>query len=237
MTLSNLLIVQLFAHILSDFYLQTEKWATAKEEKHFASPYLYFHAAITFLVAWALSLSLEFAPFAAGLAIVHLGIDGAKAKLKGVISKADLFFLDQLLHIIVIIATVYLFDKYTKSHWSMLNSFNANTLLAILGFAIVARPANFAIREILSASDIKFQDAETGDLPKAGRLIGSLERLLTLLLILADQFASVGFIIASKSILRYKEANSSKTEYVLVGSLLSFGLAIAVGITIFTLKQ
>jgi hypothetical protein len=46
------------------------------------------------------------------------------------------------------------------------------------------------------------------------------------------QYEAVGFIIAAKSILRYEGVKTSKTEYVLIGSLLSFGIAIITGITI-----
>ena len=36
---------------------------------------------------------------------------------------------------------------------------------------------------------------------------------------------AVGFLIAAKSILRYKDTDNLKTEYVLIGTLLSFGTA------------
>ena len=46
----------------------------------------------------------------------------------------------------------------------------------------------------------------------------------------------MGFLIAAKSILRFKDDNTVKTEYVLVGTMLSFGLAIALGIIINLIK-
>ena len=65
----------------------------------------------------------------------------------------------------------------------------------------------------------------------AGRIIGSLERVISFILIAFNQFAAVGFIIAAKSILRFRDLDTAKTEYVLIGSLLSFGIAILFGIT------
>jgi hypothetical protein len=49
-------------------------------------------------------------------------------------------------------------------------------------------------------------------------------------LIAVNQFAAVGFIIAAKSILRFRDTDIAKTEYLLIGSLLSFGIAILLGI-------
>jgi hypothetical protein len=48
--------------------------------------------------------------------------------------------------------------------------------------------------------------------------------------ILINQFEAVGFLIAAKSILRFRKDSVYKTEYVLIGTLLSFGIAVAFGI-------
>ncbi|EMY3554751.1 DUF3307 domain-containing protein, partial [Flavobacterium psychrophilum] len=42
----------------------------------------------------------------------------------------------------------------------------------------------------------------------------------------------VEFLIAAKSILRYKDTNTIKTEYVLIGTMLSFGIAMMIGLLI-----
>ena len=42
-------------------------------------------------------------------------------------------------------------------------------------------------------------------LPKGGQLIGRLERLMILMLLLADQPDGIGLLIAAKSILRFNE--------------------------------
>lgn len=68
------------------------------------------------------------------------------------------------------------------------------------------------------------QEEEVKGLPNAGKLIGIVERLLAFALILSGQNSAVGLIIAAKSILRFR--NTEHSEYVLVGSLLSFGIAI-----------
>ena len=81
----------------------------------------------------------------------------------------------------------------------------------------------------MEANDILPMNENT--LLKAGKIIGSLERVISFTLIAFNQFAAVGFIIATKSILRFRDLDTAKTEYVLIGSLLSFGIAILFGIT------
>ena len=74
---------------------------------------------------------------------------------------------------------------------------------------------------------IYLQQKDDG-LPNAGKLIGIMERFLVLSLILVGQFSAVGLIITAKSILRFK--STQKNEYVLVGTLLSSGIAVIIGI-------
>ena len=42
----------------------------------------------------------------------------------------------------------------------------------------------------------------------------------------------IGFLIASKSILKYKYVDAVKTEYVLIETMLSFGIAMLLGLLI-----
>ena len=52
--------------------------------------------------------------------------------------------------------------------------------------------------------------------------------LLIFLFIFIGQPAGIGFLVAAKSILRFEEARQQKlAEYVLIGTLLSFSLAVA----------
>ncbi len=67
---------------------------------------------------------------------------------------------------------------------------------------------------------------------KGGRLIGPVERLLIAALTLAGAMPIVAGLIAAKGIVRYPEISSdgaggSKAEYFLVGSLVSWGIAVA----------
>lgn len=67
---------------------------------------------------------------------------------------------------------------------------------------------------------------------RGGRLIGPLERLLLVSLVLSGLYVVAGAIIAAKGIVRFPEISrddvgGSKAEYFLVGSLVSWTLALA----------
>lgn len=66
-------------------------------------------------------------------------------------------------------------------------------------------------------------------LEKAGTWIGWLERFLILTFILLQQYAAIGFLVAAKSIFRFSESRKIG-EYVLIGTLLSFVIAVIVGL-------
>jgi uncharacterized membrane protein YidH (DUF202 family) len=56
--------------------------------------------------------------------------------------------------------------------------------------------------------------------------------MIILVLVLHQQYASVGLLITAKSLLRFNEPNrqEEKTEYLLIGTLISFSLAVVTGI-------
>jgi hypothetical protein len=102
----------------------------------------------------------------------------------------------------------------------------SHQLLLFTVYLFCTKPVNVLIKEILKAYKIKLLDDAGDELLNAGKLIGIAERILTVSLLLFNQYEAVGFIIAAKSILRFEGTKTSKTEYVLVGTLLSFGIAI-----------
>ena len=71
-------------------------------------------------------------------------------------------------------------------------------------------------------------------LPDAGKYIGIIERLFVLIFIILGRWEAIGLLITAKSVFRFndlKENNNRKlTEYILIGTLLSFGIAIVTGI-------
>ena len=224
----KLLILQLLAHLVSDFYLQTENSCKSKADNAFKSRHLYIHALITFGCAWLFSLSVGFWWAALLIAVLHLVIDGLKSVCKNL---KGAFFIDQLLHLAVIVAVVALFNKGVISLPIWLPE--TKVLLWIVAFAFCLRPANFIIQNIFKEAKISIPDnGKEQSLPNAGRVIGNVERMLTLVFVMLGQYEAIGFLLAAKSLLRFRETDTVKSEYVLVGTLLSFGIAILSGVAV-----
>ena len=77
-------------------------------------------------------------------------------------------------------------------------------------------------------------------LKDAGMYIGILERILVFVFVILNHWEAVGFLITAKSVFRFGDLKESKhrklTEYILIGTLISFGIAIFVGILYAYLK-
>ena len=225
----KLLILQLLAHLVSDFYLQTEKSCKSKADNAFKSRHLYIHALITFACAWLFSLSVGFWWAALLIAALHLIIDGLKSVCKNL---KGAFFIDQLLHLAVIVAVVALFNNKGEISFAAWLP-EPKVLLWIVAFVFCLRPANFIIQNIFKEAKISIPDSgKEQSLPNAGRVIGNVERMLTLVFVMLGQYEAIGFLLAAKSLLRFRETDTVKSEYVLVGTLLSFGIAILMGVAV-----
>lgn len=224
---STLFLNLALAHIISDFYLQTDKCCKQKEARKFKSRFLYIHTIIIGLSSWVMVPSCNFGLWALLISVSHFAVDAIKIHCpKGLWS----FVIDQLLHlgILATISTIYettIELPLQTIGWS--NS--SSTPLLILAILLCMKPANIFIKLILE----KYQIGESescDNIKNAGALIGNLERILTIIFVLLGQFEAIGFIVAAKSILRFKDTDTAKTEYVLAGTFLSFGIAILCGL-------
>ena len=73
----------------------------------------------------------------------------------------------------------------------------------------------------------------TDTIKRSGMLIGSMERFLVLTFILVGNYEAAGLTVAAKSLLRFKDDEGLRTEYVLVGTLLSISVAVVSALTLF----
>ncbi len=229
MDIWQFLILQFIAHLLTDFFLQPNKKAMEKIDMGFKSKFLKWHILIVLLLSWLLSLQLNFIFGASAIAISHWIVDGVKKHINNntKIGKYA-FFIDQILHLLFIVLFVFLFDKYLEIETVLNITINIKYLLLIAFYILCLKPANIFIKDVFNVFQISI--SENNDLPNAGKLIGILERVLVLTFVILNQFEAVGFLIAAKSILRYKSNEPKKTEYVLIGTMLSFGIAIGLGV-------
>lgn len=225
------ILLQFIAHLLLDYFFQTGNLAAKKNAKGFKNAFLYWHALIGFILSWLLSFQFNFVLGALIIATSHLLIDGFKKTLsQNKFIARYIFFIDQALHVVIIVAVAFLFNKWMGISPSWDISYNRTFLLIFTAYLICLKPANVFIREVFRVTEIEV--SSDNEMPNAGKVIGVLERILTLTLILVSQYAAVGFLIAAKSILRYRSDETLKSEYVLIGTLLSFGIAVIAGILV-----
>ena len=221
---STLFLSLVLAHIIGDFYLQTDKCCEQKETRKFKSWFLYVHAITIGLLSWIIVPSCNFGLWALLIAIFHFAIDAVKIHCpKGLWS----FVIDQLFHLSILAAISTIYETTKELPLQMIdNQSSFSTPLLILAILLCMKPANILIKLILE----KYQVASCDNIKNAGALIGNLERLLTIVFVMLGQFEAIGFIVAAKSILRFKDTDTAKTEYVLAGTFLSFGIAILCGL-------
>lgn len=92
------------------------------------------------------------------------------------------------------------------------------------------------MQNVLSKWNDEVLNTENSSLASAGLYIGILERILVFISVLAGHLQVVGFLIAAKSVFRFSDLTREKdrklTEYIIVGTLLSFLIAIAVALLV-----
>lgn len=259
-------LVALFtAHLLADFPLQSDALNRRKRKSKLA---LAWHAAIHAVAAyvilgvWACWL-VPLVIFATHALIDHMrpqlqhAIKWFTSRLTKIQDKNSpgedhplcLFTVDQLLHIAVLILLTYRFSTYPWPAMFWLMRFGINTYATTLWLAcglilsvwvgsvvvgIMVRP--YHAQSSPEGSGTKGRPG----LANAGRTIGRLERFLIFIMVLAGQYAAIGFLITAKSILRFRDiisdgsSNSSdarkEPEYVLIGTLLSLAWVVTVAV-------
>lgn len=224
-----LIIKVITAHLLGDFVLQSDKMINDIHSRKFKSFYLYIHCLIHFILILTLTgFRKEYIVPALLLSIVHLTIDMlTKLLLANKISGLLNLAIDQILHFISIALFVYYFHPYSINYDNILSPKNQILLLSIIGITFVS---SIVIKKIIELFNYNIRSSGLKD---AGKYIGMLERLFVFLFVITHFWEGIGFLLAAKSIFRFGDLKNKKdvklTEYILIGTLLSFGLAILIG--------
>lgn len=233
-----LLLKLLLAHLIGDFFLQPQSWVEDKETKKLKSPKLYLHIAIhialLFLLVWDASLWKMLLL----IALSHFIIDALKLILQRKNNRRFLFFIDQLLHIIVIF-TAYFWCSEASFALDMI--VNEQSLLMFICLLFLTLPVSIFMKVIFLKWNIAKLTEGNKSLKDAGKYIGVLERVLVFVFVILDHWEAVGFLITAKSVFRFGDLTAAKqrklTEYVLIGTLISFGIAILIGLIYLTVVQ
>lgn len=225
-----LFIRLLIAHLAGDFVLQKKSWIVSRSAQKWRSGYLYANAAIVALLSWGLSgyPSQWLIPLL--IFVVHVVIDTLKSYAP---DKPVVFALDQAGHLLATVFVTWLYVQWENTPVTAPVFYNNLTLWTYTAsYLMVMWPMGI----VISLMTRKWQaDSEqiTG-LPDAGKYIGMLERILILTFIFAGEFSAIGFLVAAKSVLRFgdirESGNRKNTEYILIGTMLSFTAAILTGI-------
>ncbi|WP_276389869.1 DUF3307 domain-containing protein [Eudoraea chungangensis] len=220
----------LLAHILGDFVFQPKKWVVHKEVHKIKSKYLYFHILIHFTLTLLLLGNIKYWKIALIIAGSHLLIDILKLYTAPLFHKQAIpFLLDQCLHLLVLYLCAYHSNLLEHS----LYLYHHINWALVTALVFVTYPASIIMNVLLERMS-KQISLDHKSLQNAGKYIGILERLFVFVFIVMGRWEAIGFLIAAKSVFRFndlKETNNRKlTEYILIGTLLSFGMALMTGI-------
>lgn len=221
------LIKIILAHLLTDFVLQPTSWIEGRNKKHFRSVHLYLHGLITAIVALVL-IGVHYWLIAIIILITHTIIDGWKSYQS---NETKYFLIDQCLHLLVIFICWYFLFLNFEDLVTAKNTVNTkDTLAMITAYVFVTFPAGILIGQLTKKWREQIADAPA--LGNAGKWIGIIERIVILTLVFNHQYEAIGLLIAAKSLLRFSEANRPevKTEYLLIGTLISITIAILTGL-------
>jgi hypothetical protein len=227
----------LFAHILGDFVFQSASWVTDKKEKGLRSPAFYKHLAVVGVLTF-LAIG-KFTSLGLGITLIITITHGAIDYWKIRTDKNDTLFYfiaDQLLHLVVLImAWLLLTHGFHKAWGTLENLWNSFPVLLIsLGYLFCIVPSSYIVK--YATRQMISQDQES-NVKRGGRLIGIFERLIIFTFMLFSQYEAIGFLITGKSILRFSDGQKKETEYVLVGTMISYALAILAGVLVNLLRQ
>lgn len=229
----TLLLRMVAAHLIADFLLQKSTWVEERSRRGWASIWLYTHSFVAALLTYVFAGLWHAFWIPVVVFVTHLLLDRWKS------GRGDTtlnLLVDQLGHMLVL---VVLWAFAVRLEWSVLVETverlaeSPAVWVLFLAYAIVVWPVGILLGKFTQPWRAESEAAGPSGLMRAGLWIGRLERLLVLTAILVGRLELVGFLIAGKSILRFGElrgGSRAQAEYVLIGTMMSFAVAIAVGL-------
>ena len=234
MTVPALLLALLAAHVLGDFVLQTDRTARGKRSPGVLLAHAAIVSALSYLACglwseWRIPLAVF---------VAHAAIDAVKARAGASLAA---FLTDQAAHVASLLAVAAWLDRPAEelAAVALWGDAYLNGLIVLTGGVVAVLAAGSAITLAVRPLVAQLESTDARDAARGrrrgfehgGRLIGRLERALIFLFVLAGQPAAIGFLIAAKSIFRFGELkdaeNRMEAEYILIGTLMSFGAGAA----------
>lgn len=220
----------LLAHLLGDFVLQPDAWVLSKVKYKEKSPYLYLHVVLHGLLLLIFLADLHLLLPIGLIMLSHYFIDLTKLWFHGKWNERKLFFLDQFFHLLVLVG----FAAWMSEEQVVITDFQITTLIYLATALVCLTFVGARVIRIIMTSWKVTEDQMGESLQNAGMYIGILERLFVFCFIVLNQWSALGFLIAAKSIFRFSDLSRAKdrklTEYILIGTLASFGFAVMIGL-------
>lgn len=225
----SVFICLVIAHLLSDFFLQRNKMV---EEKRWFSLSMLAHICIVFITTLIFVQNIW---IALAVSVLHYLIDGLKkvAEKREIGTELSRFLCDQSAHLI----TLFVIWLIYFSLWEELISlFEIPEVtyqygLITVGYLFVIGPIGYIIKFATKATAKNWSKTAEDLNPNGGMLIGIFERIIILTFVLLGKYEAIGFLITGKSIIRFADKNSDlRSEYVLLGTMMSYALSILVGV-------
>lgn len=235
-----ILFILMAAHFLADFTFQPNALAKRKGESF---KFLLLHSLIyttVMVIAGFSTVTIKTMVLPLVIIVVsHFAIDWLRliidSKTKSATVQFWSFIFDQALHLAVILAVYlgfelreYLLDWFKNG----IEVENVKELIVCaLIFIIIWDPASVFVKRLFAYIFNYSQRYSDDNEPKAGSIIGKLERLIIAVLVIFDQIGGIGFVLTAKSIARFKQFEEQGfAEKYLVGTLASASIAIIVSL-------
>jgi len=227
----DILLRLVIAHILADFIFQS---TPLKRDRSLSKHFLLHLLTVGVLIYLMLpGWTNVYGPIA--IMLIHGIIDLAVFKIWKNNSSAIL--IDEVLQItVLVIFWLIITDNTLAGAWHSIGVtfYNTSTLIVIVAYLTISFPAGVLMGHLTKRWQNEIMALGSDSLKDAGKWIGIIERTLVLTFILMKQWAAIGFLLGAKSVLRFGElkdgTQQKKTEYILIGTFLSFLLSIATGI-------
>jgi len=230
----------ILAYLLVQYALQPPQWSRHKTEKVWKSPWLYGESLLMGTLAYLFwgKWTIETLWIIPVLMLGHVLLEGFRQMAEKKYGERSLIF---LLGFFLHLGLLFLvWDREVIRSREILQSglefaSQPEVWLIALGYFIVWFPAGYMMKLITLPWQRELEDTSKG-LSNAGRWIGVMERTLVLTFVLNNSISAIGLLIAAKSVLRFGEIkdheNRKEAEYILIGTLLSFSIAILLGLWI-----
>lgn len=206
------LVVLLGMHVIGDFYLQPDAIAGQKRTRYRG---ILLHALLYAIPFLPLLLVSGWFPFAL-LVGSHLLVDTLKFPFALKAYKPEwVFVVDQGLHVAMLVWV----SRFVTMEVAVVDTYGGHIRIAVYALMIL-KPVSVMFQVLFS----RFRPAlPLSGIEGAGETIGYLERLVLAILLVINQVAAIGWVIAAKAFARSRQLSESAEfcEYFLVGTLVS----------------